>query len=206
MNKNNLLLLVTLLLLVIASILLRYYWVTLEWKDIIMTDAVIIGPVVAVVITRMLDNEKFEKERKLSIFRALVKDRSNPLSYDFVNAFNLIQIEFSNDTEVIKAWKSLSESRNAAGPAKDDSDGWSRKYAEWNGKTNQLLFEIAKALDIKVSPFDIQTSYFPRAWSDDQQINSEIRALLHQLLDNKRSISVKINEPEPLSEANKKKH
>ncbi|WP_454780308.1 DUF6680 family protein [Legionella sp. WA2022007384] len=194
MNKQNIKLLFFSFILLMVLVLLHYYWVMMEWKDIIMTAAVIIGPIVAVIIARTLDDEKFSKERKLEIFRALVKDRSNPLSYDFVNAFNLIQIEFSKDKQVIDAWKSLYNSRQEAGPAKDDHEGWGRKIAEWNSKTDRLLFEIATILDMKVNPFDIQASYIPVAWGNEQQLNSEIRALLLKLLKNEISLQIKNSE------------
>ncbi len=171
----------------------------MEWKDIIMTAAVVIGPIFAVIIARNLDDEKFTKERKLGIFRALVKDRSNPLSYDFVNAFNLIQIEFAEDTAVINAWKSLYDSRNAAGPTKDDHEGWGRKNAEWNSMTDRLLFEIARTLNMNVNPFDIQASYIPVAWGNEQQMNIEIRKLLLQLLKNEISLSIKTSDDNPSS-------
>ena len=194
MNKQNIKLLFFSFILLTVLVLLHYYWVMMEWKDIIMTAAVIIGPIAAVIIARTLDDEKFSKERKLEIFRALVKDRSNPLSYDFVNAFNLIQIEFSKDKQVIDAWKSLYNSRQEAGPAKDDHEGWGRKIAEWNSKTDRLLFEIATILDMKVNPFDIQASYIPVAWGNEQQLNSEIRALLLKLLKNEISLQIKNSE------------
>jgi hypothetical protein len=200
MNRSNFILLALVLLVVGLSGLLHYYWVAMEWKDIIMSDAVIIGPIFAVIITRALDDQRFTKERKLAIFRALVKDRSNPLSYDFVSAFNSIQIEFADDNKVVRAWKTLSKSRNAAGPAKDDHEGWARKIAEWNSKTDELLFEIANALNIKVNPFDIQASYIPVAWGNEQQTNSQLKSLLLELLNNKRSLNIRHNSAEAVTE------
>jgi hypothetical protein len=199
MYKHYYFILISLLLLLLAALsgLLHYYLPAMELKDIIMTDAVIIGPIIAVAITRMLDDERFTKDRKLAIFRSLVKDRSNPLSYDFVNAFNLIHIEFADDKDVIGAWKNLSDSRNSHAPNKEDNDGWQRKFQEWNSKTDKLLFEITKVLGIKVNPLDIQSSYIPIAWGNDQQTNSQIKSLLLELLNNKRAISIKYDTTEP---------
>ena len=75
MNKFNFIFLFLLLLLALSG-LLHYYWLMMEWKHIIMVDAIIIGPIVAVIITRMLDDERFTKDRKLDIFRALVNPTS----------------------------------------------------------------------------------------------------------------------------------
>ena len=104
-----------------------------------------------------------------------MRDRSNQLSIEFVQAFNLIQIEFADSKEVVSAWKSLTESRNAAGPAKDDAEGWNRKTAEWNNKTDKLLFEITKVLKIEVNPLDIQGSYFPVGWNNELKKIYELR-------------------------------
>ncbi len=176
----------------IAAILfICYYFGIMEWKDIIIAFAVILGPISAVIITRRQDDARFIKERKLAIFRALIKERSNPLSVDFVTALNLIQIDFSDDKNVVAAWRSFSECRNSPVPDKDDMDAWALKIIEGNSKTDKLLFEIANVLGIRVNPFDIQTSYFPRAWNDEQKLNSEIKTLTLEVLQNKRSVSIK---------------
>lgn len=96
------------------------------------------------------------------------------------------------------------QSRNAAGPTKEDHEGWGRKIAEWNSKTDRLLFEIARTLNMDVNPFDIQASYIPVAWGNEQQMNIELRNLLLQLLKNEISLSINtVNLTQPIQSDSK---
>ncbi len=45
--------------------------------DWLMIAAVLLGPIIAVQLTRHLDNKKEERERKLQVFRAYSKSITN---------------------------------------------------------------------------------------------------------------------------------
>lgn len=158
-------------------------------KDIIMTIAVVLGPIIAVLITRWLDNRRFAMERKLSIFRALMKDRRNQTSYDFVTALNLIEIDFHKEKKVMAAWQKLHESLSSQRPHVDDKDGWDRKFQEWNNNTTRLLCEIGRTLGISKEQIDIQSGgYMPEAWGNERQQRDYLQKLLIELLENKRGL------------------
>lgn len=107
------------------------------------------------------------KKESLQFFELLLKTEAT--SYLLILLTHSIQIEFADNKKIIDAWKTLSESRNAAVPPPNDQEGWARKIAEWNSKTDKLLYEMATVLGIKVNPFDIQASYVPVAWGNEQQ-------------------------------------
>jgi hypothetical protein len=73
--------------------------------------AIYYGPIQALKIQRKLDEEREAKNRKLHIFKALMSNRVTRLSPNYVQALNLIDVEFtgSNDKEkaVREAWKEL---------------------------------------------------------------------------------------------------
>jgi hypothetical protein len=73
--------------------------------------AIYYGPIKALKIQRDLDDQREVKNRKLSIFKTLMSNRSTRLTYPYVQALNLIDVEFTaaNDGEkaVRDAWKEL---------------------------------------------------------------------------------------------------
>ena len=75
--------------------------------DWLMIAAVFLGPIVAVRLTRYLDNQKEIKERKLEIFKSLMATRAYTVSWLHVEALNRIDLEFdaNRDREVVEAWK-----------------------------------------------------------------------------------------------------
>ena len=75
--------------------------------EIVMAVAVVTGPIAAVLIARDLEKRRVQRERRMDIFRTLMRTRtgSAKVSPDHVAALNLIEIEFRNDSDVRDAWK-----------------------------------------------------------------------------------------------------
>ena len=64
------------------------------WMGLATVLAVLVGPVIAVLITRYFDNRRADEARKLDIFRTLMRTRRLPLHWDHVGALNLVEVEF----------------------------------------------------------------------------------------------------------------
>jgi len=73
--------------------------------------AIVVGPIIALQLQRMLDRAREARNRKLSVFKALMSYRATALAPAFVQALNLIDVEFDGDNELDKAvrnaWKVL---------------------------------------------------------------------------------------------------
>lgn len=73
--------------------------------------AIYYGPISALKIQRRLDEEREARNRKLYIFKTMMSNRATRMSPHYVQALNMIDIEFtaSNDQEkaVREAWKEL---------------------------------------------------------------------------------------------------
>jgi hypothetical protein len=69
--------------------------------------ALITGPVMAVLITRYLDDERTYKSRRMDVFRTLMRTRRTTLHPDHLGALNLVEIEYANEPAVLNAWKAL---------------------------------------------------------------------------------------------------
>uniref|UniRef100_UPI002AA29EDF DUF6680 family protein n=2 Tax=Serratia TaxID=613 RepID=UPI002AA29EDF len=66
----------------------------LQFKDAIMTGAVILGPIFAVQVQKYLEQFREKKQRRLNIFRSLMSTRAERLNREHVQALNMIDIEF----------------------------------------------------------------------------------------------------------------
>jgi hypothetical protein len=61
-------------------------------SDGLMILAVLAGPIIAVQLTRHLDNKKEIRERKLQVFKTLMATRAYNVSWDHVMALNRLGI------------------------------------------------------------------------------------------------------------------
>ena len=82
---------------------------TITLTDALIIVAIILGPIIAVQLTRYLDDKKEIRERKLWVFKTLMATRNYTTSALHVEALNRIDLEFDKKDEgerkVIEAWK-----------------------------------------------------------------------------------------------------
>lgn len=149
----------------------------MENKDIIMTTAVIIGPILAVQIQKILEQFREKKQNRLYIFRTLMSTRAQRLSREHVQALNMIDIEFygrkiplvrtkyqtKNEQAVTHAWKSYN---NHLGKLNEFPD-----INIWNSKIEdlftELLYAISQAMNYDFDKVELQRDcYRPMAHND----------------------------------------
>ncbi len=79
--------------------------------DILTILALLLGPIIALELQKQLEKRREERNRKLWVFKTLMAYRNTPLSPNFVQCLNLIDIEFNGDNSPEKAvrtaWKVL---------------------------------------------------------------------------------------------------
>ena len=63
--------------------------------------AILAGPVVAVFVTRRIDDKREQARRRLETYRALMLTRSARLAPDHVRALNLVPADFAHDAAVM---------------------------------------------------------------------------------------------------------
>lgn len=76
----------------------------MEWVNLV---AVIIIPILAVIIAQYLQNRSEKRKDKMQIFKVLMTSRIYGWTPESVHCLNLIDVVFSDDKEVRKAWKDL---------------------------------------------------------------------------------------------------
>lgn len=159
--------------------------------DWIMITAVFTGPIVAVRLTRFLDNQKEIRERKVHIFKTLMATRAYTVSWAHVEALNRIDLEFDKNNrkerEVIDAWKEYLDLLNNSNL---QIEQWAMKRVDL---LVELLHKMAKVLDYDFDKTHIKnSSYQPRAHgeADDQQ--TALRTSVLELLNGSRSVPMHI--------------
>ena len=153
-------------------------------SDCLMILAVLLGPIIAVRLTRYLDNKREIRNRKLQIFKTLMATRASNLSPHHVEALNNIDLEFSpaisKEKDVIEAWKAYLDLLNdQAIPI----DQWGVRRVDL---LVELLHKMAKVLDYEFDKTTIKnSSYYPRGYGELEADQTAIRQGVKQLLEGK---------------------
>lgn len=160
--------------------------------------AIFLGPIVAVQITRYLDDKKEQRERKLRVFKTLMATRGVALSWAHVEALNLIDLEFSikkpKEKKVIEAWKAYL----------DHLGDRNIPTEQWPIRRLDLLIELLHTMSIVLNyQFDKthlkNASYIPRAHGELEDDQTAIRRGLRELLEAKRTIPMYVTNLPPQS-------
>jgi hypothetical protein len=159
--------------------------------------ATLVGPVAAVIVARHLEEKKQEYARKIYIFRNLMMHRLHPISGPFVEALNLIEIDFSKDKSVVEAWRRLWH--NLGEPVKDYNENQRLLvFQKRRELTNTLISEIAKIVGYRVTDLDLaQSGYSPEGWAEEQYRQQTIQSFWFAIATGTRSFP--INNP-PIDE------
>lgn len=170
--------------------------------DWLMITAVLIGPVIAVQVTRHLDDKKEIRERKLQIFKTLMTTKAYIISYDHVLTLNKINLEFNKnikgEKDVIEAWKAYFD---LLGDKTITGETWSNKRADL---LVELLHKMALVLDYDFDKTHIKnSSYFPIAHEDNEADQMAIRKGLIDILKGKHVLSMHITNWPNEEKANK---
>lgn len=161
-------------------------------SDWLMISAVLLGPVIAVQLTRILDDRREVRNRKLQIFKTLMATRAYTMSWIHVEALNRIDLEFDkqekSELAVIEAWKAYLDLLNNSD--KIPPEQWIVKRTEL---FVELLHKMALVLDYTFDKTHIKnSSYAPMAHANLEGQLETIRRETIELLEGKRSLSIHV--------------
>lgn len=159
---------------------------TTAWLTIL---AIFLGPIVAVQLTRYLDEKREIRNRKLNIFKTLMATRAYTVSWNHVEALNRIDLEFSkqkpNERKVLDAWKAYLD---LLGDKALPPDQWTVKRVDL---LVDLLQSMALVLKYDFDKTQIKNSaYAPKAHGDIEAEQNALRRLSLELLEGKRAIPI----------------
>ena len=168
------------------------------WFALATIIAVLVGPVIAVQITRWNDVRQAQKKRQWTIFRSLMQHRRTPMNVEFVGALNLVEVEFAEVSDVIESWKVLLGSFETLATGQLSQEQLKQLGAKRIESQARLLDAIAKHLGIKVEQLDIYSGgYSPQGWIDLENEQSAIRRMFGEIALGQRAFPIVVHPPKP---------
>ncbi len=163
--------------------------------SIITVVAILLGPIVALELQRRLDKGRDARSRKLWVFKTLMSFRATALSPQFVQALNLIDVEFDSKNEkekaVLNAWKVLLDHFGELAKPKLPPNA-DEKTATL---TTNLLLAMGKCLGYDFDEVQIKKgAYYPMGLGHVEQEQHAVRRGVLDVLSGKRRIPVGIFE------------
>ena len=158
--------------------------------SILTVFAIFYAPIIALKVQRQGDEEREEKGRKLWIFKTLMGNRATRLNANFVQALNMIDIEFTDKTEkaVRDSWKELLDHYTAWG-AKTDVQRKVDEKADMERSTDllaEMLMKMGKGLGYDFDKVYIKKGfYYPEGLGNIEAEQHMLRRSLLALLSGK---------------------
>lgn len=153
--------------------------------EILTVAATALSPLIAVQVTRYLDDRNEERGRKLQVFKTLMATRAYNVSHAHVEALNRIDLEFSatrkGEKAVLDVWQQyLDHLASTALPAE-----------LWNEKRVDLLVDLlhvmGKSLGYDFNKTQIKNAtYSPRVHGRVENEQEQVRQMTLELLEGKR--------------------
>ncbi len=171
--------------------------------------AILVGPMFAIFITLWRDTRKEKHDRRMDVFKTLMRTRRTPINPEHVGALNLIEFEFSNDQDVMKWWKQLfehfgteharSDTETPAEHASDEERGrrdqkfYERLSNERQRLLTKLLHAMARALNFNIEQLEIfEGGYTPQGWFDIELEQRAIRQFAVDLYLGRKALPIAV--------------
>jgi hypothetical protein len=156
-----------------------------------MITAIFFGPIIAVRVTRDLDNKKEIRERKLWVFKTLMATRAYTLAPNHVEALNRIDLEFDPkkklDKPVLAAWKQYLD---LLGNRSISAEQWDLRRVDL---LVDLLYHMGISLDYDFDKTQIKNgTYSPVAHGRIEQQQEQIRQGIIDLMQGKRALPMHV--------------
>jgi energy-converting hydrogenase Eha subunit C len=160
--------------------------------DVVSLVAILLGPILAILVSRYLDKLKAIRSLKENLFRILMANRGTRLRKEAVEAVNLIEVAFhgnaTKDKLVRDSWDALRAHLNS-NPALPTPEIWGATLDE---KYSDMIFCISNALGYNINRTVIgKEGYTPIRHVDIDSYTMTIYERLTKLLTGEGHICVK---------------
>jgi hypothetical protein len=166
--------------------------------NVITIIAIVVGPILALMAQRILDESREKRKRKLALFHSLLTSRAMPLSPDHVRTLNSIELEFHPHTgrnkAVIDAWRNYLDHLNTPRPADAVGSGQS-----WDLRSLDLQIELIFQMSQSVG-YDFDRSmikrnaYYPVGLGTSENEQAALRRAALKVFEGSGEIRVRTNE------------
>lgn len=149
--------------------------------SIVQIAAVSIIPIIVWVLGIHYQDRKAKNDAKLNVFLTLMANRkSAPITKEWVDSLNVIDVVFQDDKKVREAWKAYHDSLNNKSP----------HFASNNSYMLDLLSEMALSLGYKdLKQTEIDSFYSPQQFVDQNQMQNELMTENLRILRHSKNLS-----------------
>lgn len=170
-------------------------------SDWMMITAVILGPILAVQVQKLIEHWKEKRGRKVRIFKTLMATRATFLSPQHIEALNMIDLEFYKNMKIREAWKLYLDQLNEPQP-EPSNPNFEVLLSTWGDKSNEyfmnLLHEMAKSLGYNFDKVQLKKgAYYPRGHVDLESQQKYIRTSIIDLFLGRKTLPITIQSQEP---------
>lgn len=164
--------------------------------DVLMILATAISPLIAVQVTRYLDDRNEERDRKLSIFKTLMATRAYNISPAHVEALNRIDLEFSarkpKEKDVLDVWQQYLDH---LGNRQMEAGAWNVRRVDL---LVNLLYAMGQAVGYDFNKTQIKNgTYSPTAHGRIEEEQERVRTLVLELLEGHRDLPMRVTNIPP---------
>lgn len=161
---------------------------SLTWAVVLAT---FLGPIFAVLITRLQDGKDRVRRRRAATFRTLMATRGALISPDHVGALNTVEVDFYGVKPVEEALDQyISHLNTQPGDTEPAKLAW---YNKQRDLLAVLLGKMAAALGITKSEIHIrQGGYYPTGWGENEARQKAAQSWIISLSEGKAVLPVKI--------------
>ncbi|OQP99829.1 hypothetical protein BK412_25895 [Vibrio campbellii] len=171
----------------------------MDTKDVIMTAAVIVGPILAVQAQKLVESFSEKRERRMRIFRTLMSTRAERVHREHVQSLNMIDIEFygrvlpiigtkyqtKKEQAVTHAWK-MYNSHLSRQSEYDTLEPWLKKNDEL---FVELIYAMSQCLSYDYDKVQLERDcYRPKAHGDYEQSQLNLLTGLEKVVSGERPI------------------
>ncbi len=159
--------------------------------DILMIFATAISPLIAVQVTRYLDDRNEERGRKVAVFKTLMATRAYTISPRHVEALNTIDLEFlpkrPKEKAVLDVWQQYLDHLGNTGM---EANAWALRRVDL---LVDLLYAMGNALGYDFNKTQIKNgTYSPVAHGRQEEEQGRVRELAIEVLEGRRSLAMRV--------------
>jgi hypothetical protein len=164
----------------------------MTWDVLPIVFALALGPTFAVLAAMGLLYWERSYQRRLDVFRTMMRMRRHWLSQEWIGSLNLIPVEFSRYPSVIEAFDTLM-SRYSDTSWKGNEETRRRIVLDSESAACELLQRMADVLKVELRGPDLRNRpNTPYGWSTDEVQQRQHRDLIMQVLQGSRTLKVEL--------------
>lgn len=177
-----------------AIVLPNRYWAwrkILTITEIFLVLATLLSPLIAVQVTRYLDDRNEQRGRKIALFKTLMATRAYSVSPRHVEALNTIDLELlphkAKEKAVLDVWQQYLDHLGSSGM---DNNTWTIRRVDL---LVDLLHAMGNALGYHFNKTQIKNgTYSPVAHGKLEEEQGRVRELAIEVLEGRRPLGMRV--------------